>query len=51
MIQDEVKMQRLWRLYDAYQLVLKAKAKLARSGGNKYSNVPLHFSSKADSGH
>ncbi|CAL9043866.1 unnamed protein product [Musa banksii] len=42
-------MQQLWRLSDAYQLSLKVKAKLARSEAKRYSNVPLHSSSKVHS--
>lgn len=51
MIQDEVEMQWLWRLSDAYQLALKVEAKLARSGVKKYFSVPLHSFFKADSAH
>ena len=39
----------LWRLFDAYQLALKVEAKHIKSGAKRYSNVPLHSSSKADS--
>lgn len=49
MIRDEVKMQQLWGLYDAYQLSLKVEAKLARSEAKRYSNVPLHSSFEVDS--
>ncbi|CAL9163076.1 unnamed protein product [Musa hybrid cultivar] len=49
MIRDEVEMQRLWRLSDAYQLALKVEAKIARSGAKRYFNVLLHSCSKVGS--
>ncbi|XXG48299.1 hypothetical protein AAC387_Pa02g2791 [Persea americana] len=38
-IRDEVEMQRVWRLNDAYQLALKVEAKLTRGHGKKYADV------------
>ncbi|KAG6523183.1 hypothetical protein ZIOFF_013036 [Zingiber officinale] len=45
-IKDEVEMQQLWKLNDAYQLALKVESKLLRHGAKKFADVRSFYPSK-----
>ncbi|KAG6475521.1 hypothetical protein ZIOFF_064746 [Zingiber officinale] len=45
-IKDEVEMQQLWKLNDAYQLALKVESKLLRRGAKKFADVQSFYPSK-----
>lgn len=48
-IRDEVELQQVWKLNDAYQLALKVEAKISRRGARKFADVQSFYPSKVES--
>lgn len=48
-IRDEVEMQQLWRINDAYQLGVKVELNLIRYGAKKFADVQVFYPSNVES--
>ncbi|XP_012857067.1 PREDICTED: uncharacterized protein LOC105976345 [Erythranthe guttata] len=47
-IRDEVELQQVWKLNDAYQLALKVESKLSRRGARKFVDIQSLYPSKTE---